>query len=80
MSNMGYLFMHIGVEEVNWLKRALGVCILFVKHLCGPDVSLLKFCQIRADLLRKLLDTWISLQDSEQWLLVEAVEQFDSQC
>lgn len=37
---MGYLFIHIGLEEVNWLKRTLGVCISFVKHLCGPDVSL----------------------------------------
>ncbi|KAJ1525914.1 hypothetical protein ONE63_009103 [Megalurothrips usitatus] len=72
---MGYLFMHIGSEGINWLKRALGVCISFVKHLCGPDVSLLKISQSRADLLTHLLDTWISLQDTEQWLLVEAVEQ-----
>ncbi|XP_026289736.1 BLOC-3 complex member HPS1 [Frankliniella occidentalis] len=72
---MGYLFIHIGSEEVNWLKRGLGVCISFVKHLCGPDVSLLKINQSRSDLLTQLMDTWISLQDSEQWLLVEAVEQ-----
>ncbi|KAK3930600.1 Hermansky-Pudlak syndrome 1 protein-like protein [Frankliniella fusca] len=72
---MGYLFIHIGCEEVNRLKRGLGVCISFVKHLCGPDVSLLKINQSRADLLTQLMDTWISLQDSEQWLLVEAVEQ-----
>lgn len=31
--------------------------------------------QSRADLLTQLIDTWISLQDTEQWLLVEAVEQ-----
>ncbi|XP_034233970.1 Hermansky-Pudlak syndrome 1 protein homolog isoform X1 [Thrips palmi] len=72
---MGYLFIHIGLEEVNWLKRTLGVCISFVKHLCGPDVSLLKISQSRSDLLTQLLDSWVFLQDSEQWLLVEAVEQ-----
>ncbi|KAK7792624.1 hypothetical protein R5R35_013454 [Gryllus longicercus] len=72
---MGYLFIHIGVEEVSWLKRMLGICITIVKHLCGPDVSILKTNKSRAALLSRILDTWIQLQDSDQAVLVEAVEQ-----
>nr|CAD7587257.1 unnamed protein product [Timema genevievae] len=72
---MGYLFVHIGMRDVNWLKRMLGLCITIVKHLCGPDVSMLKCDKSRSLLLSRLLDTWVLLQDSDQAVLVEAVEQ-----
>nr|CAD7263622.1 unnamed protein product [Timema shepardi] len=72
---MGYLFVHIGMRDVNWLKRMLGLCISIVKHLCGPDVSMLKSDKSLSSLLSRLLDTWVLLQDSDQAVLVEAVEQ-----
>ncbi|XP_047112550.1 uncharacterized protein LOC124789278 isoform X2 [Schistocerca piceifrons] len=72
---MGYLFVHIGLKSVTWLKRMLGICITVVKHLCGPDVSILKSNKNRAALLSRLLDTWTLLQDTDQAVLVEAVEQ-----
>ncbi|XP_063221204.1 BLOC-3 complex member HPS1 [Bacillus rossius redtenbacheri] len=72
---MGYLFVHIGVQEVSWLKWMQGVCITLVKHICGPDVSLLKRDKGRAGLLTRLLDAWLVLQDTDQAVLVEAVEQ-----
>ncbi|XP_049857861.1 Hermansky-Pudlak syndrome 1 protein homolog [Schistocerca gregaria] len=72
---MGYLFVHIGLKNVTWLKRMLGICITVVKHLCGPDVSILKSNKSRAALLSRLLDTWTLLQDTDQAVLVEAVEQ-----
>lgn len=37
---MGYLFLHIGLNDVNWLQRILGIFITVVKHLCGPNVSM----------------------------------------
>lgn len=72
---MGYLFINIGIREVSWLKRMLGVCIAIVKHLCGPDVSILKTNKTRSALLSRIIDTWVQLQDSDQAVLVEAVEQ-----
>ncbi|CAG2054074.1 unnamed protein product [Timema podura] len=57
------------------LNRMLGLCITIVKHLCGPDVSMLKCDKSRSSLLSRLLDTWVLLQDSDQAVLVEAVEQ-----
>ncbi|XP_067012194.1 BLOC-3 complex member HPS1 [Anabrus simplex] len=72
---MGYLFVHIGMKDVESLKRLLGICITIVKHLCGPDVSILKSNKTRSALLSRLLDTWIQLQDSDQAVLLEAVEQ-----
>uniref|UniRef100_A0A1B6C2U9 FUZ/MON1/HPS1 first Longin domain-containing protein n=1 Tax=Clastoptera arizonana TaxID=38151 RepID=A0A1B6C2U9_9HEMI len=72
---MGYLFVHMGDEDVSWLKRALSVCICFVQHLCGPDVAELQINNSRSQLLAHLLDTWISLADKDQGCLVEAVEQ-----
>ncbi|XP_021934600.1 Hermansky-Pudlak syndrome 1 protein homolog isoform X2 [Zootermopsis nevadensis] len=72
---MGCLFVHIGLNNVNWLQRTLGIFITVVKHLCGPNVSILKRNKSRAFLLSRLLDTWMQLQDSDQAFLVEAVEQ-----
>ncbi|XP_069670133.1 BLOC-3 complex member HPS1 [Periplaneta americana] len=72
---MGYLFLHIGLNDVNWLQRMLGIFITVVKHLCGPNVSMLKKNKSRSLLLSRLLDTWMQLQDCDQAFLVEAVEQ-----
>ncbi|KAJ4431514.1 hypothetical protein ANN_20112 [Periplaneta americana] len=72
---MGYLFLHIGLNDVNWLQRMLGIFITVVKHLCGPNVSVLKKNKSRSLLLSRLLDTWMQLQDCDQAFLVEAVEQ-----
>lgn len=72
---MGYLFVHVGLEEVNTLKRLLSICICFVQHLCGPDVTQLKSSANRSQLLTNLLDTWCVLSDRDQSFLVEAVEQ-----
>lgn len=38
--HLGYLFLKIGTRSVELLKRYLGVCIAFVKHICGPDMLL----------------------------------------
>ncbi|KAL1123010.1 hypothetical protein AAG570_003334 [Ranatra chinensis] len=72
---MGYLFVNMGFEEIDWLKRMLGVFIALVQHLCGPDVSMLKAHRTRSMMVSRLLDTWSSLVSSDQAVLVEAVEQ-----
>ncbi|XP_071448047.1 BLOC-3 complex member HPS1 [Hetaerina americana] len=72
---MGYLFIHIGMEDVMLMKRTLSICVVLVQHLCGPDVSLLKHDKEVSQLLSKLLDGWRHLRDSDQAFLVEAVEQ-----
>lgn len=35
---MGYLFVGIAHEEVQDIKKYLGICITLVRYLCGPDV------------------------------------------
>ncbi|XP_046385699.1 Hermansky-Pudlak syndrome 1 protein isoform X2 [Ischnura elegans] len=72
---MGYLFIHIGTEDVVLMKRTLSICVVFVQHLCGPDVSLLKHDREVSQMLGKLLDGWRHLRDTDQAFLVEAVEQ-----
>lgn len=72
---MGYLFVYISELPVEKLNRTLGICISLVKHLCGPNVPLLKNNKQTSMLLSLLLDTWLALQDSDQAVLVEAVEQ-----
>ncbi|PNF40200.1 hypothetical protein B7P43_G08272 [Cryptotermes secundus] len=72
---MGYLFVQIGLNDVNWLQRTLGIFITVVKHLCGPNVSILKKNKSNALLLSRLLDTWMQLQDNDQAFLLEAIEQ-----
>lgn len=72
---MGYLFVYIGDLPVDVLSRTLGISVAIVKHLCGPNVPLIKTSKPRSTLLSLLLDTWQELQDSDQAVLVEAVEQ-----
>ena len=36
---MGYAFVYIAVEDVNLMRRTLGVCVSMVRHICGPDVA-----------------------------------------
>ncbi|KAK6624388.1 hypothetical protein RUM44_011247 [Polyplax serrata] len=72
---MGYLFVYIGALPVEKLNRQLGICISLVKHLCGPDIPLLKSNIERSCLLSALMDTWLYLRETDQAVLVEAVEQ-----
>lgn len=37
---LGFLFMSVGNEGVEYQQRYVGVCISFIKHLCGPDIYL----------------------------------------
>lgn len=37
---LGFLFMSIGSESVEYQQRYVGVGISFIKHLCGPDIYL----------------------------------------
>ncbi|XP_015585402.1 Hermansky-Pudlak syndrome 1 protein homolog isoform X1 [Cephus cinctus] len=72
---MGYTFMYIAIEDVALMKRTLGVCVSIVRHLCGPDVTILKSSKQKVSLVSSLLDAWIHLRNSEQSVLMEAVEQ-----
>lgn len=72
---MGYLLMHVGTESVPSLSRSLGVCTSFVKYICGPNVPLLRTCPERCELLTRIIDTWQFLHESDQAVLIEAVEQ-----
>ena len=37
---MGYTFVYMSNEDIECMKKTLGVCITIVRHLCGPDVSM----------------------------------------
>ncbi|KAG7190267.1 hypothetical protein KM043_006385 [Ampulex compressa] len=72
---MGYIFIYISMEEVELMKRLLGVCVSIVRHICGPDVGTLKTSKQKLCLVSSLLDAWVYLRDYEQSMLTEAVEQ-----
>lgn len=72
---MGYTFIYVSVEEVELMKRTLGVCVSIVRHVCGPDVGILKVNRQKVCLISSLLDAWVHLRNYEQSMLTEAVEQ-----
>ncbi|KAL7292162.1 hypothetical protein TKK_0014119 [Trichogramma kaykai] len=72
---MGYTFVYVSHEDTDLMKRTLGVCIAIVKHLCGPDVSLLKSSRQKVQLVSHLMDAWHCLRKTEQNILTESVEQ-----
>lgn len=71
---MGYLFVYIGAFSVEKLHKSLGICISLAKYLCGPNLPILKTNLSRSNLLSTLLDTWFHLRETDQAVLVEAVE------
>ncbi|XP_034178922.1 Hermansky-Pudlak syndrome 1 protein isoform X3 [Osmia lignaria lignaria] len=72
---MGYSFIYISMEEVELMKRTLGVCVAIVRHVCGPDVAILKVNRQKVCLVSSLLDAWVHLRNCEQSMLTEAIEQ-----
>ncbi|XP_014205525.1 Hermansky-Pudlak syndrome 1 protein homolog isoform X2 [Copidosoma floridanum] len=72
---MGHTFIYVSSEDPDLMRRTLGVCVAIVKHLCGPDVSILKTSRQKVELVSHLLDAWGELRGCEQSLLTEAVEQ-----
>lgn len=72
---IGYLFVHLGFEDIKWLKRMLGICMSVIQHLCGPDISSLKFVNSKSGLVKRLLNTWGTLIQDDQAVLLEALEQ-----
>lgn len=37
---MGYTFIYVSDEEVELMRRTLGVCVTIIRHFCGPNVSM----------------------------------------
>lgn len=72
---MGYLFVSIGQEDVPAMKRFLSVCVTIVRYLCGPDVVMLKSNKQIASIVTSVIDSWIYLHNTEQLMLIEAIEQ-----
>uniref|UniRef100_A0A1Y1JYQ2 Hermansky-Pudlak syndrome 1 protein homolog n=1 Tax=Photinus pyralis TaxID=7054 RepID=A0A1Y1JYQ2_PHOPY len=72
---MGYLFVSIGQEDVAAMKRFLSVCVTIVRYLCGPDVVMLKSNKQIASIVTSVIDSWIYLHNTEQLMLIEAIEQ-----
>lgn len=72
---MGYTFIYISLEEIELMKRTLGVCVAIVRHVCGPDVGMLKVNRQKVCLVSSLLDAWVHLRNCEQSMLTEAIEQ-----
>lgn len=72
---MEHLFVYISSSNLRWLKKALEVFVSVVKRVCGPEIALLKSCDKRHRVVHFLLDTWFTLFNTEQFMLIEAVEQ-----
>ncbi|XP_066603341.1 BLOC-3 complex member HPS1 isoform X2 [Prorops nasuta] len=72
---MGYTFIYISMEDIEYMKRALGICVSIVRHVCGPDIALLKSSREKVNLVSSLINAWVKLQKYEQSILTEAVEQ-----
>lgn len=72
---MGYLFVSIGIEDVTTMKKFLSVCVTIVRYMCGPNVLLLKTNPQISSTVTHLIDSWVLLHNTEQLMLVEAIEQ-----
>ncbi|KAK0183216.1 hypothetical protein PV327_001277 [Microctonus hyperodae] len=72
---MGYTFLYISTEDIEIMKRTIGVCVTIVRYICGPDVAILKTSKQRANLVSSLLNAWRDLRKREQSILTETVEQ-----
>ncbi|GAB1869418.1 Hermansky-Pudlak syndrome 1 protein-like protein [Camponotus japonicus] len=72
---IGYTFIYIAMKEVELMKRTLGVCVSIVRHVCGPDIAILKTNWQKVCLVSSLMDAWSNLRNCEQSILTEAVEQ-----
>ncbi|XP_070155051.1 BLOC-3 complex member HPS1 isoform X2 [Polyergus mexicanus] len=72
---IGYTFIYIAMKEIELMRRTLGVCVSIVRHVCGPDIAILKTNWQKVCLVSSLLDAWSNLRNCEQSVLTEAVEQ-----
>ncbi|XP_056643966.1 BLOC-3 complex member HPS1 isoform X1 [Diorhabda sublineata] len=72
---MGYLFLAIGKEKVDYMQRFTKICVTIVRYLCGPDVYQLKTDNKKSKLTNELIDNWRKLICYDQSVYVEAVEQ-----
>lgn len=72
---LGYTFIKIGSDIVEKLRRNIGVCISFAKHLCGPNLYLLQANDEKNRMLTKLLENYEDLYDTNQMVLLEALPQ-----
>ncbi|XP_050449468.1 BLOC-3 complex member HPS1 [Cataglyphis hispanica] len=72
---IGYTFIYIATKEIELMRRTLGVCVSIVRHVCGPDIAILKTNWQKVCLVSSLLDAWSNLRNCEQSVLTEAVEQ-----
>ncbi|XP_029671131.1 Hermansky-Pudlak syndrome 1 protein homolog isoform X3 [Formica exsecta] len=72
---IGYTFIYIAMKEIELMRRTLGVCVSIVRHVCGPDIAILKTNWQQVCLVSSLLDAWSNLRNCEQSVLTEAVEQ-----
>ncbi|KAJ6617133.1 Hermansky-Pudlak syndrome 1 protein like [Pseudolycoriella hygida] len=71
---LGFVLLKIGVKSIRNLQRSVGVCSAFIRRICGPDVYILKTMPHKSEMLTNLLSTWDRLYESEQAVLMEAVE------
>ncbi|XP_065092961.1 BLOC-3 complex member HPS1 [Ochlerotatus camptorhynchus] len=72
---LGYLFIQISTKEVDHIKRELGVCICLLKHICGPNIYIIKNNIKKSQLLSSLISTYRQMYLGNQGILVEAIEQ-----
>ncbi|XP_045467647.1 Hermansky-Pudlak syndrome 1 protein homolog [Harmonia axyridis] len=72
---MGYLFVGIGEGDLLKIQKYLSISIAMVRFLCGPDVYELKDKTQRSELLTNLLNSYNTLRENDQAILLEAIEQ-----
>ncbi|XP_066146321.1 BLOC-3 complex member HPS1 isoform X2 [Euwallacea fornicatus] len=69
---MGFLFISI---DDDMIENLIDIYVTLAKYLCGPDIYQLQLNQTCAVLYTQLIDKWMSLHNTEQSVLVEAIEQ-----
>ncbi|CAG9815580.1 unnamed protein product [Phaedon cochleariae] len=72
---MGYLFVFIGKNSEEYMRKFTNISVTIVRYLCGPDIYRLKEHEEKAILANKLIDSWIAMESNDQAIHVEAVEQ-----
>ncbi|XP_066252469.1 BLOC-3 complex member HPS1 isoform X2 [Euwallacea similis] len=69
---MGFLFISIDDDKI---ENLIDIYVTLAKYLCGPDIYQLQLNQSCAALYTQLIDKWMSLHNTEQSVLIEAIEQ-----
>ncbi|XP_055379285.1 BLOC-3 complex member HPS1 [Condylostylus longicornis] len=71
---LGFMFIKIGQQTLEYMNRCVLVSISFAKRLCGTNLISLKQEENKRDLFTDLIDMWEKLYQEEQSFLLDGID------